>query len=110
MDLLPSEVIIEIFKISNFKSLLLVSKKLNQLVDTLWDYYLQRDFKDIMYLDDLDKIKYIEHFKLTNLLNKFKFGVNNIQDLYYLQELDLSDNNIKEIPKDLYLLTNLKCL
>ena len=57
MDNLPSEVIIEICKFSDYQQLLLVSKQFNLLVNNLWDIYLERDFKDKISMNELDKNK-----------------------------------------------------
>ena len=75
----------------------------------IWIYKLNKDFLDFKTLevDKTPKDLYELLFSLTKLKNVLKM-TQNIYDLYNLQKLDLSENELTEIPKEIGNLLNLQ--
>ena len=89
------------------------SKEINDKIcnENLWLRRLHRDFPDSNKLkyEGTNKQKYILLTKLTRLKQKLNL-IQNVYELYNLQTLTLSNNQIEEIPKELGNLTNLQVL
>ena len=115
MDMLPNECIYEILLFLNPKYLQLcgqVNNNFNQLcqLDSLW-----RNQIDDKYNKFFKKESYYKNCKLYYQLNKLKneLGVSNqkIEELYSSFTIVLySNNNLKVLPKEIGLLTNMGCL
>src|SRR5690606_1394953 len=110
MNDLPIETVTEILKFCDFKNSYCVSKKFNNICNELFNFYIERDFFDVLKVEMNHKDKYILHFKLNNMLsnNIIKLNVKNIVELYYMKELYFNSSDM--ILDKLEILVNVKNL
>ncbi|GAG60386.1 unnamed protein product, partial [marine sediment metagenome] len=92
----------------------LSNKRINQKVcnqEYFWKYKLNRDFFEYKnsFLDKNVKEKYKLLYSLDVVNREWKLN-ENLVELYYTKILDLENNRIKEIPKEIGNLVNLEWL
>ena len=115
MENFPKDVLFRLALELNLPDLLKLcstNKRINSLVcerDDIWYAKLNSEFPNYQMLKPNLKDNYRLLYQLTILKQKLRLK-KNIYELYNLQLLDLNNNEIKEIPKEIGNLTNLQQL
>ena len=116
--MIPDNVIYEVLKNVDVKHILKWSGLSHQfhdvyISDYLWKYLCERDIGDDIVLFDgyyIDKYKKWYAFNLLRIILKNHGIVYNVSDLIKLKDLNLSNNKISVIPKEIGQLNQLQKL
>ena len=111
-DLLPRDMLFKLALELSLPDLLnfCSNQRVNELVCSqkdIWLAKLKQDFKDFKLLKSDPRENYELLYRLTELKRKWNLK-QDIYELYELQVLNLNYSRIKEIPKEIGNLTNLK--
>ena len=105
--------ICEYLDLNNMMNIRLISKEFDEILndDLLWKTYYVREYN--IKHKDLNKMKNKDAYKKCHDINVLKLMSNlyinkSIIDMMNLQEINLIENQIKEIPREIGLLVNLQ--